>query len=67
MVARDGNTVIFWHILSKKEVLEKKIENKYQDGYGDSQFNLNTITSTIARQCMTSGDYNSTLPLGIED
>ena len=30
----------------KKRSIGKKIEKKYQDGYGDSQFNLNTITST---------------------
>lgn len=30
----------------EKKYWKKKIENKYQDGYDDSQFNLNTITST---------------------
>ena len=38
--------LLYFGMFCQKKKYWKKIENKYQDGYGDSQFNLNTITST---------------------
>ena len=38
--------LLYFGMFCQKRSIGKKIENKYQDGYGDSQFNLNTITST---------------------